>query len=65
MSGYDEIQAERLDAYRAVAIYARAYMEAVKAEDSAWEFGMARELETALLRVRNVESRIRVEAGVA
>ena len=58
-----EISAERLDAYRTVALYARAYKQAVEAEDPVWESAMGRELDSALLRVRRLETRIQVEAS--
>ena len=60
-----DLAAERLEAYRTVALYARAYKQAVDAEDPAWESAMSRELDSALLRVRRLESRIQIEAGVA
>ena len=61
---YEEFQAERLDAYRIVATYARAYRQAVDAEDANWESGMRRELDAAMLRVRRLENRAQVEAAV-
>ena len=60
-----DLAAERLEAYRTVALYARAYQQAVDAEDAVWEHAMRTELDTALLRARRLESRIQIEAGVA
>ena len=60
-----DLAAERLDAYRVIAMYARGYKQAVEAEDPVWESAMAVELDTALLRARRLESRIQIEAGVA
>ena len=59
-----DLQADRLDAYRLVALYARGYRQAVDAEDPAWEAGMGVELDAALSRVRRLESRIQVEVGL-
>lgn len=60
-----ELQAERLDAYRTVALYARAYRAAVDAGDTTWESAMAKEIDTALLRARHWENRIQIEAAAA
>lgn len=66
MTGYDDydLQAERLSEYRALAVYARGYRQAVDAEDPVWEPQMGRELDAALLRVRRLEARFHVEVGL-
>ena len=58
-----ELRDARLEEYRAVALYARAYKAAVEAQDVTWEMGMGRELDAALARVRRIEARIQMEAA--
>lgn len=58
-----DLQAERLNEYRSVALYARAYKQAVEAEDPVWEVAMGCELDSALLRARRLENRIQIEAA--
>ncbi len=58
-----ELVAERLNAYKIVALYARAYKQAVEAEDIDLEIAMGRELDTALALAHRWDNRIHVEAS--
>ena len=59
----EDLRDQRLDAYRTVALYARAYAQAIDAEDAVWERGMREELDCALAAARRAE--IRIQSGVA
>jgi hypothetical protein len=62
---YLELCAERLNLYRTVAVYARAFIQAVDAGQEDWEHAMRDELNTALARARSKELEIDRETKAA